>query len=422
MKTHWLLLVAVSFGVLASNTDGADWPQWRGPQRDGISQEAGLLKTWPKDGPRLLWQRNGIGSGYSTPSVVGEHLYVLSSEGTNNEFVLKLTVKDGKTVWSRRIGNVGHPGQRPSYPGARSTPTLDGNLLYALGSDGDLACLDAATGEVRWQKNVRTEFGGKHGEWAYAESPLIDGDVVVCTPGGPEATLVALNKMTGSVVWTSSVPTGDEAAYSSVIIAEVGGVKQYIQFLAKGVVGVEAKTGKVLWRYDETAQGSPANIPTPIEHNGYVYTASGRGGGGLVKLTATHGAFEAKETYHSAKLPTAIGGAVRIGDHLYGTTGRALLCIEFTTGKVVWQDRSIGAGSICYADGLLYIHGENGEVALVEATPEAYREKGRFTPPNAPDRGRAKAWAYPIIADGRLYIREVGTVWCFDVRAHPSVN
>ena len=329
---------------------------------------------------------------------------------------------DGKTVWSRRIGKVGAPDQRPSYPGARSTPTLDGRSLYALGSDGDLACLDAATGEVRWQKNVRTEFGGKHGTWAYAESPLIDGDVVVCTPGGPEATLVALNKQTGSVVWKSSIPSGGKAAYSSAIIAEVGGVRQYVQFLAKGVVGVEAKTGKVLWRYDETAKGSPANIPTPIEHDGYVYSASSRGGGGLVKLTANNGAFEAEETYHSAKLPTAIGGAVRIGNYLYGTTGKSLLCVEFTTGKVVWQQRRDVAGSLCYADGLLYIHGETGEMALVEATPEAYREKGRFTPPNAPDRGKSKTWAYPIVADGRLYIREVGTVWCFDVKAHPSVN
>jgi outer membrane protein assembly factor BamB len=414
---RWIGALAGAIVLLgASGVFAADWPQWRGPHRNGISQETGLLKEWPKEGPKLLWQAKEIGSGYSTPAVVGERLYVLSNKGVDEEFVQALDVRDGHQLWTTRLGKVGNPDQQPSYPAARSTPTVDGALLYALSSDGVLACLETATGKLRWQKNLRTEFGGQPGRWAYSESPLVDGDVVVCTPGGSEATLVALNKKTGELLWKSAVPGGDQAAYASAIVVEVGGVKQYVQFLQNGVVGVDARTGKFLWRYDKTAQGSPANIPTPVAHDGYVYSAAARSGGGLVRLKVDQGAVEAEPVYASTKLPTSIGGAVQVGDYLYGTTGGALLCVEFRTGAIKWEDRSVGPGSVCYADGRLYLHGENGDVALVEATPEAYRERGRFTPPDPPNRGQARAWAYPVVASRRLYIRDLGTLWCYDVR------
>ncbi len=418
MKLRWMFLVTVSCGLFSLAAGAADWPQWRGPQRNGISQETGLLPSWPKDGPKLLWQLKDIGYGYSTPAVVGERIYLLSSKGADDEFVQALAVQDGKQVWSTRLGKVG-PNQGPQYPAARSTPTVDGALLYVLGSDGDLACLETSTGKARWQKNLRTDFGGKPGNWAYAESPLIDGDVLICTPGGEKATLVALNKKTGEVIWTSAVPGGDQAGYASVSVVEAGGVKQYVQFLQKGVVGVDAKTGKFLWRYNQTGTG-PANIPTPVTHDGYVYTAASRMGGGLVKLKADkEGGVAAEQVYFERGLPNNIGGAVLLGGYLYGTTGEGLVCAEFTTGKVKWQDKCVGPGAVCFAEGRLYIHGENGQVALVEATPEAYREKGRFTPPEQPkhDRGAMeKAWAYPAVANGRLYIRDVGTLWCYDIK------
>jgi outer membrane protein assembly factor BamB len=416
----WKRSIGMILGALALFTAtgawAADWPQWRGPQRNGISKETGLLKEWPKEGPKLLWHVKEIGSGYSTPAVVGGRIYLLSNQGNDHEFVQALDVKNGKQLWSTRLGKVGNPDQQPAYPGARSTPTVDGRLLYALGSDGDLACMEAATGKVRWQKNLRAEFGGKPGVWAYSESPLVDGDALICTPGGSAVTLVALNKRTGDVLWKCAVPGGDEAAYASAIVVETGGVRQYVQFLQGGVVGVDARSGKFLWRYDKTAQGSPANIPTPVAHEDAIYTASGRGGGGLVRLKLNQGAIEAEPVYAAMRLPNAIGGAVTINGYLYGTAGQALTCAEFTTGEVKWQDRGVGAGSICYADGRLYLHGENGEVALVEATPEAYREKGRFTPPDAPERGRSRAWAYPVVANGRLYIRDMGSLWCYDVK------
>ena len=410
-----LVTLAACVMGLAAGASAADWPQWRGPNRDGISQEKGLLKQWPEAGPKLLWQVTDVGDGYSTPAVVGERMYLMGNKGADDEFVRALDVKDGKPAWTTRVGKVGPNVRSMNYPGSRSTPTVVGDVLYALGSDGDLACLETATGKVRWQKSLRKDFGGKPGQWAYAESPLVDGDAVVVTPGGAEATIVALNKANGEVVWRSAVPGGDEAAYSSIIIDESGGVKQYVQFLAKGLVGVDAKTGKFLWRYDKTAQGSPANIPTPVAHGGFVYSATNMGGAGLVKLKPGANGVVAEQVYFDKKLPTAIGGAVLVGEHLYGTS-QVLICAEFATGKVKWSERGISAASVLYAEGLLYLHGENGDVALVEATPEAYREKGRFTPPGQPDRGRSKAWAYPVVANGRLYVRDLGVLWCYDVK------
>jgi outer membrane protein assembly factor BamB len=401
-------------GLLAAN-----WPQWRGPERDGVSQETGLLQEWPAEGPRLVWQVTDLGDGFSTPAVAGNRIYLVSNKGLDNEFVQALDTSDGHQLWATTIGKVGEPDQRPSYPGARSTPTVDGDRIYAMGSDGDVACLDAATGSIRWRKNVRTEFGGKPGEWAYSESPLVDGDRVVVTPGGAEATIIAFNKNSGEVVWKSAIPGGDEAGYSSVVVMDAAGAKQYVQFLAKGLVGVDAETGKFLWRYERTAQGSPANIPTPVIDDEYVYSSSGRGGGGLVRLTAKDGEFEAEEIYFDRKFPTAIGGAVLVGNHLYGTTRETMVCVDFKTGEIKWtQERGIAPASLCYADGNLYLHGEReGDVALVEATPDEYRERGRFAPPGTPVKGQSQAWAYPVVADGRLYIHDWGTLWCYDVKA-----
>src|ERR1022692_1442171 len=241
MKGAWMLLAACAVAPAAWP---ADWPQFRGPQRTGISQEVGLLKEWPAQGPKLLWQLSDIGDGYGTPAVVGGRIFVMSNRGTENEFVQALSVEDGKTLWTARLGKVGNPDMQPPYPMARSTPTVEGDKLYAQSSDGDLACLESASGKVLWRKSLRRDFGGQPGRWAYAESPLIDGDVLVCTPGGAKATLVALNKKDGTLLWKASVAKGNQAAYASPIVAEVGGIRQYVQFLGGCLVGVAAKDGK----------------------------------------------------------------------------------------------------------------------------------------------------------------------------------
>ena len=397
----------------------SDWPQWRGPERNGISRESGLLKQWPAEGPKLLWQVNDIGDGYSTPSVVGSRIYLMSNRGMDNEFVQALSTTDGKPIWTSRIGNVGNPSDF-LYAKARSTPTVDGDFIYALSSDGDLACLETASGKIRWQKSVRKEFGGKPGYWAYAESPLVDGDVVVVTPGGAQATMVAINKKTGAVIWKSAVPGGDEAGYASAIVVQACGRKQYVQFLSKGIVGVDAKTGQFLWRNAEVAKGM-AQMVTPVARDGYVYGGGNGIGGGLVRLVSDGGGVTAEKIYFERGLPNSMGGSVLVGEYLYGTGSTGLVAVEFKKGKVKWESEGIGRGSVAYADGHLFLHGENGAVALVEATPEEYREKGRFTPPAQPKRNKLgpypeKAWTYPVIANGRLYIRDIGTLWCYDVR------
>ncbi len=413
--------VVSATGFVNTAASTSDWPQWRGPERSGVSQERGLLKQWPKEGPKLLWQVNDIGDGYSTPSVVGTRIYLMSNRGMENEFVQALSTKDGKTIWTTRVGNVGNPAQNPSYPKARSTPTVDGDFIYALGSDGDLACLETRSGKIRWQKSIRKEFGGQPGEWAYAESPLVDGDVVVVTPGGAEATMVALNKKTGAVIWKSAVPGGDPAGYASAIVVEGGGRKQYVQLLSKGQVGVDAKTGQFLWRYKDVAKG-PAQYFTPVARGEYVYGGALGVGGGLVRLKADGNGVAAEQVYFERGLPNGIGGAVVVGEYLYGTeVGQKLVAVEFATGKVKWQTE-VGWASVASADGLLFLHGVNGDVVLAEATPEAYREKGRFTPPSQPKHKQAgqfaeMSFAYPVIANGRLYIRDLGTLWAYDIKA-----
>jgi outer membrane protein assembly factor BamB len=398
----------------------SDWPQWRGPERNGISRESGLLKQWPAAGPKLLWQLNDIGDGYSTPAVVGKRIYLMSNRGMDNEFVQALSTQDGNAIWTTRVGKVGN-GTDFLYSKARSTPTVDGDTIFALGSDGDLACLETGSGKIRWQKSIRKEFGGKPGVWAYAESPLVDGEAVVVTPGGAECTIVALNKKTGSVIWKSAVPGGDPAGYASAIVVQAGGRRQYVQFLSKGIVGVDAKTGEFLWRYAEVAKGM-AQMVTPVARDGYVYGGAHGIGGGVVRLKSDRGGISAEQVYFARGLPSNIGGSVLVGEYLYGTADTGLVAVEFTTGKVKWQSEGIGSGSVAYADGLLYLHGQEGDVALVEATPEAYRERGRFTPPVQPKRRRLgpypeKAWAYPAIANGRLYIRDTGTLWAYDIKA-----
>ena len=412
-----LSLSIALLGLAATLLRAADFPQWRGAQRDGHARDTGLLQEWPKDGPKLLWQVNDVGAGFSTPSVVGERIYLLGNEGLESESVIALAVKDGGRVWAAKLGKVGHPEQNPSYPAARSTPTVDGKFLFALGSDGDLVCVETANGREVWRKHLRHDFGGKYGEWAYAESPLVDGDKLICTPGGTNATLIALNKRTGDVIWRCATPEGDDAGYSSVVSAEFSGVKQYIQFLAKGLVGVEAKTGKLLWRFEKTAKGSPAVIITPLVSDGLIYSGAFKANCALVRPVLKDGAFTVEEIYSGSKLPIGLGGVVKVGDYFYGSSSLAAMCVEFKTGAVKWEERALGPCGWLVADGRIYVHAESGDVALIEPTAEAFRVKGRFSPPNPPTRGQAKAWPYPVVANGRLYIRELNTLWCYDVKA-----
>jgi outer membrane protein assembly factor BamB len=270
---------------------------------------------------------------------------------------------------------------------------------------------------VRWKKNLRSDFGGKEAPWAYAESPLIDGDALICSPGGSDATVVALRKTTGDVIWKCPLAEGDDAGFSSAIVVESGGIRQYARLMTKGLVGIEASTGRLLWRYSRPISKYNANIQTPVASGDYIYCSSTGTGGGAVRLKTQGKQVEAEQVYFSPEYQTAIGGVVKVGDYLYGANGDFLLCTEFTTGKIKWKERALGAASLCHADDRLYLHGENGDVALVEPSPQSYHEISRFTPSDQPARinSMEKAWAYPVVADGRLFIRDNNVLWCYAV-------
>jgi outer membrane protein assembly factor BamB len=408
LQRCWILCVIAS--AATATVLAEDWPQWQGPERTAVSRETGLLKSWPKNGPRLLWRAEGLGAGYSTPSVAAGRVYTMGNRG-RTEFVFGLDEATGQEVWSSPVGPVRAGGG--GYPGPRCTPTVDGDRVYALGLNGDLVCLDTAGGQLQWRKDLRKDFGGSVGGWGYSESPLVDGDRVLCTPGGRTATLAALHKTTGETIWQAAVPGGDEAAYSSIIAADVAGQRQYVQFLDGGVVGVAAVDGSFLWRYDKPANGT-ANCSTPIFHDNCVFAASGYGtGGGLVRLTRRGERTEAKEVYFTRRMQNHHGGMVLVNGYLYGANEGELVCLDFKTGKVLWGERRPGKGSITCADGRLYYRNERGPVVLVEVNPSRYVERGRFEPPQPSGQ---PAWAHPVIANGKLLIADQDQLLCYDVK------
>jgi outer membrane protein assembly factor BamB len=415
--------LAAALLLATRGASSADWPGWRGPNRDGISQETGLLKDWPKGGPPLAYKATGLGEGYSSVSVAGGRIFTMGNRD-GREFVIALSEKDGREVWASPVGPVRHDGS--GYAGPRCTPTVDGGLVYALGINGDLLCLTADSGKERWRKDLKKDFGGHTPGWGYSESPLIDGDRLLCTPGGKDVTIAALDKKNGAVIWKAAVPHGakgtkteaesrktDGAQYSSIVKGEAAGVKQYVQLLSSGVAGVAASNGAFLWRYNPCANGT-ANISTPIIHDSSVFSATGYGtGGGLVKLTAKGGRIEADEVYFVKQMKNHHGGLVLLGEDLYGFDEGVLRCLDWKTGNEAWHDRSVGKGSLVYADGRLYARSEDGPVALVEATPKGYEERGRF---KQPDRSGKNAWPHPVVANGRLYLRDQDVLLVYDVR------
>jgi outer membrane protein assembly factor BamB len=394
------------------NAPAADWPGWRGPNRDDLCSETGLLKEWPKDGPPLVWKATGLGEGYSTVSISGEHIFTIGQRGPSS-FVVALKVSDGSSDWNVKLGPSGAPG---GYAGPRGAPTVDGEFLYALGHYGDLACFETSTGKERWHKNLAKDFGGTAPGWGYAEAPLVDGNKVVVTPGGSQGAIVALDKSTGAELWRTKDFT-DSAHYSSLVPVEIGGVRQYIQLTPRSVVGVQASDGKVLWRAPR--RGDVAVIPTPIYHDGYVYVTSGYGvGDNLFQITTSGGKFGAKEVYSNKVMVNHHGGVVLVGDYLYGySDGKGWTCQDFKTGQAKWQTKEkLGKGCLTYADGHLYLRQEDGPgtVVLIEASPAGYKEHGRLNPPSRSDMN---SWSHPVISGGKLYLRDQDVLLCYDVRA-----
>lgn len=406
MKNVSTLAAALLLSVVAISAS-TDWPQWQGPDRTNISKETGLLKEWPRSGPPLVWTATGLGTGYGSMAVAGDRVFV---QGTRNRqsVVIAFNRADGKEAWSKALGPTEGNDQGP---GPRGTPTVDGDRLYILTEAGDLHCLKI-DGSAVWHRNILRDFDGQQLRWLISESPLVDGPHVVVAPGGPGAGMVQLDKMTGKTVWTAK-DLSDPAGYSSIIAADVQGVRIYLTFTAAAGVGVRASDGKVMFRYPAAANRT-ANIATPVFSNNQVFfTSAYDTGGGLLNLTVQNGEVKSKEVYFTRNLKNHHGGVVLVDGYLYGFNDSILTCLEFATGKVMWRDRSVGKGSVMFADGNLYIQGENNLIGLAAASPGGYVEKGRFS---IPDKG-LPSWAHPVISDARLYVRNQDTMLAYDIKA-----
>lgn len=404
---HFRTIASVAVVVLFLSVElvgqtGGNWPQWRGPNRDGISKETGLLKEWPADGPPLVWKAVGAGRGYSSMSVANGRLFTMGLRG-DREFVIAFDVATGKEAWAIAHGTAYRDSRGD---GPRGTPTVDGNNLYALGGNGDLSCLDAKTGRIVWAMNVLTKFGGENINWGISESPLVIDDKLLINAGGPGASIVALNKKDGSLIWKSQ---SDKAGYSSAMPVQVGTTTQVVFFTHRRAVGLDLKDGKLLWEYARPAN-DVANVATPVVRGNRVFISSDYGtGAGLVEIKADG---KAQEVYFTKDMRNHHSSSILIGEHLYGFSAGILTAMRFDTGEVAWRDRSVGKGSLVYADGNLYALSENGVVGLIEATPTAYREKGRFRI----QQESLPTWTHPIIAGGRLYLRDQDTIYAYDVR------
>lgn len=401
------ITIAGALFVSVAAINAADWPQWQGPDRTGISKETGLLTSWPSGGPAVVWTARGLGNGYGSMAVAGTRVFVQGTRG-GRSVVVALNRADGKEVWSKALGQAGNDDRGP---GPRGTPTVDGDRLYVLTELGDLACLKT-DGTEMWQRNILRDFNGPQIRWQISESPLVDGAHLIVSPGGSGAGVVKLDKLTGKTVWTAK-ELSDAAGYSSAIIADVQGVRTYLTFTSSAGVGVRASDGKLMFRYPKAAN-RVANITTPIFFDNKVFfTSAYDTGAGLVGLTAENGSVTAKEIYFTREMKNHHGGVILHSGYFYGFSDSILTCLEAATGKLMWRDRSMGKGSVMFADGHLYLQGENNVVGLAEATPAGYKEKGRFT---IADKG-LPSWAHPVVSAGRLYVRNQDTIVVYDIKA-----
>jgi outer membrane protein assembly factor BamB len=390
----------------AASAEGS-WPQFRGPNRDNISTETGLLDEWTSDGPKLAWEQKDLGEAYSTVAISDGKIFTMGNVG-DNEMLLALDAATGKHLWSTKTG--GRAFKDGTGNGPRGTPTVDGDRVYALGANGDLVCAGVDNGEVVWQKNILQEYGGSNITWGISESVLIDGKLVICSPGGRQATIAGIDKLTGRGVWRSSIQGAPQASYSSPILVEFGGERLIVNFVHTGVVGIRAKNGDPVWGYPASSNGT-ANCSTPLFDDGMIFTSSGYQTGCAMFKLATGG--RAAIGYSNKEMKNHHGGMVVLDGHVYGFDEAIMKCVNLKTGNTVWQDRSVGKGSVTYADGHLYLRSENGPAALCVATTKSYEEKGRFDPKN---RSGRPAWSHPVVCGGRLYLRDMDTLTVYDVK------
>lgn len=414
MRSRYALILAfASLSLMAAKPDRrqtTDWPCWRGPEHTGISTETGLLRSWPDGGPQLVWSSQGAGEGLSTPSVAGNLLFVMGNRD-NEEWLSCFNVADeGRQAWTRSLGPVRSGGG--GYPGPRSTPTVDGKSVYALGLNGDLVCCDIESGEIRWQHNLQEQFGGSVGGWGYSESVLIDGDRLICTPGGSKSTMIALNKATGEEIW--SCEANKSAHYASIVRAKIAGIDQYVQSTGDGIIGVAVKDGKLLWEHEHGA-GNTANIATPVVSGDQVLVADGYGRGAVLLTVKKKGSkLQVEQDYLQKEFQNRTGGVLVIDGFAYGAhEGGFLTCMELASGDIKWKARDTGICSLIYADGMLIARSEGDRIFLIEADSNEYKLLGAF---DQPQRSGTTAYPHPVVSNGMLYIRDQDVLLCYKVR------
>jgi outer membrane protein assembly factor BamB len=417
----WMGLVFFGLPVLAD-----DWPQWRGLHRNGKSAETGLLQQWPEGGPPLAWTAHGLGTGYSSVAVSGHRIFTMG-DLEDGQYVIALERSGGKLIWKTRVG-IRHEDKRG---GPRATPTVDGGRVYVMTTEGEVVCLDADSGKEHWRHSLPEDFDGYlmkamgSYDWKFSESPLVDEERVMVTPGHVEALMVALDKNSGEEIWRTPGrrlgPLGaDGTAYTSAVIAEAGGIRQYVQLVGRGVISVDAGSGRLLWGYNRVANDI-ANIATPVVFEDYVLTSSGYGTGtGLVKVRKGSEGLEADEVYflEPEKVQNHHGGLVLHDGTVFTGSGHNKgfpIAFDFLTGEIHWgpiRNDGKDSAAIIYADERLYLRYRDGRMILIEATSEEYRERGTFLIPDV----EKQSWSLPAIANGMLLLREQDDLLCYDIR------
>jgi outer membrane protein assembly factor BamB len=408
------LMPGLTLGILALCTSGIasahDWPQFHGPRRDNLSVETGLLRQWPAQGPKLRWTAQGIGQGFASMAIAKGYVYTTGSIGKDT--VITCLTRDGQTKWTVKNG----PAWKQASPGTRSTPTIEQGRLYHENAVGDVVCLDAQSGKLIWSRNILREFNGRNIEWGLSESLLIDGDHVICTPGGEEAGVVALDKLTGRTRWVCR-DTGDKPGYASPIVFEHQGLRQIVLFMAKSVVGVHAATGKLLWQVKHETPFDE-NINRPMFYKGLVIVASRTTGARALRLRVEGQGVSVKQIWESDFLEPQHGGMLLLDGHLYGACRQAKLgpwvCLEAASGRRLYAVEGIGTGSLTYADGHIYALNQKRSMALIKATPTRFNVISQF---KLPAQGQGPSWAHPVVANKHLYIRHDDFLYCYDIKA-----
>jgi outer membrane protein assembly factor BamB len=403
----------------ANQVQADDWPTFRGANRSAVSAETGLLDSWPEGGPKLLWTAKGVGLGYASPVIAAGRVYTLGDQD-DSEKLTCFDASNGKLIWEQPVGKSWSEHRDASWNGARGTPTVDGDRVYVITGHGNLVCLNIADGKVVWQKQLKDDLKGKKKDiWGYSESPLIDGGLLICTPGGAENTVVALDKNTGETRWSCSRSNDEGAGHSSIVISYVGGRKVYVQNTAIGPFGIDAKNGSLLWQYDRKAP--VAFIPSPVIKDDYVFTVAGYGTGGalLQQIAGADGKISIKEVYGvNAELVNKHGGVIVVGDQIYAgfEDSNSVYCADLLTGARKWRERGSGGGStsVIAADGKLFIRYANGVVALAKVDPTSFKEISSFKVPGSGEGGKP-SWAHLVVSNGKLWAREGDSILCYDI-------